>query len=216
MVLLGAVKYLAMLVAVWAYYHVIRQHYGFMVLYKVKNRDLRPGQPPRPAVPGRHDGLSAVSPVLHSPSARNWGSPSISAAGAFPVGAGGGYGRGLRGPAMGAVARGRFRQRAQVSAIRRRDPAALADVRVHELAGRGAYRHHRAQPAISRAGLVPQPQPLWRRRRAKATAAFRGRCSRSLLDYVLVALVFSALYRVPGFHLGKVPIWPSDSSAASA
>ena len=26
----------------WAYYHVIRQHYGFMVLYKVKNRDLRP------------------------------------------------------------------------------------------------------------------------------------------------------------------------------
>src|ERR1043166_1861841 len=29
-----------MLVAVWAYYHVIRQHYGFMVLYKVKNRDL--------------------------------------------------------------------------------------------------------------------------------------------------------------------------------
>ena len=27
---------------VWAYYHVIRQHYGFMVLYKVKNRDLAP------------------------------------------------------------------------------------------------------------------------------------------------------------------------------
>src|SRR5580658_10284698 len=42
MVLLGAVKYLAILVGVWAYYHVIRQHYGFMVLYKVKNHDLLP------------------------------------------------------------------------------------------------------------------------------------------------------------------------------
>src|SRR5580658_6757510 len=42
MVLAGAVKYLAILVGVWAYYHVIRQHYGFMVLYKVKCRDLRP------------------------------------------------------------------------------------------------------------------------------------------------------------------------------
>jgi hypothetical protein len=28
--------------------------------------------------------------------------------------------------------------------------------------------------------------------------------SRSLLNYALVALVFSALYRVPGFHLGQV------------
>jgi hypothetical protein len=26
--------------AVWAYYHLIKQHYGFMVLYKKKNRDL--------------------------------------------------------------------------------------------------------------------------------------------------------------------------------
>jgi hypothetical protein len=25
---------------VWAYYHVVRQHYGFLVLYKKKNRDL--------------------------------------------------------------------------------------------------------------------------------------------------------------------------------
>ena len=38
--LLGWKGWLALLVGVWAYYHVIRQHYGFMVLYKVKNRDL--------------------------------------------------------------------------------------------------------------------------------------------------------------------------------
>jgi hypothetical protein len=28
--------------AVWAYYHLVKQHYGFMVLYKKKNNDLAP------------------------------------------------------------------------------------------------------------------------------------------------------------------------------
>src|SRR5579862_2147439 len=40
MVLLGWKGWLALLVGVWAYYHVVKQHYGFMVLYKVKNGDL--------------------------------------------------------------------------------------------------------------------------------------------------------------------------------
>jgi hypothetical protein len=40
MVLAGWKGWLYLLVGAWAYYHVIRQHYGFMVLYKVKNRDL--------------------------------------------------------------------------------------------------------------------------------------------------------------------------------
>src|SRR5690349_9399366 len=40
MVLAGWKGWLYLLVGVWAYYHVIRQHYGFLVLYKVKNRDL--------------------------------------------------------------------------------------------------------------------------------------------------------------------------------
>lgn len=42
MVLAGGKGYLALIVAVWAYYHVMRQHYGFLVLYKVKNGDLAP------------------------------------------------------------------------------------------------------------------------------------------------------------------------------
>lgn len=42
MVLAGWKGWLYLLVGVWAYYHVVRQHYGFMVLYKVKNRDLKP------------------------------------------------------------------------------------------------------------------------------------------------------------------------------
>ena len=28
------------LAALWAYYHLVKQHYGFMVLYKKKNGDL--------------------------------------------------------------------------------------------------------------------------------------------------------------------------------
>jgi hypothetical protein len=42
LVLLGWMPVLIGIVAMWAYYHVVRQHYGFMVLYKVKNRDLKP------------------------------------------------------------------------------------------------------------------------------------------------------------------------------
>src|ERR1051326_5459030 len=42
MVLAGAKGYLALLVGTWAYYHVVRQHYGFLVMYKVKNRDTAP------------------------------------------------------------------------------------------------------------------------------------------------------------------------------
>ncbi len=42
LVLVGWTPVLVMIVAGWAYYHVVRQHYGFMVLYKVKNRDLQP------------------------------------------------------------------------------------------------------------------------------------------------------------------------------
>ena len=42
MVIAGQKGLLALLVGVWAYYHVVRQHYGFLVLYKVKNRDLLP------------------------------------------------------------------------------------------------------------------------------------------------------------------------------
>ena len=40
LVLAGQVKWLALFVGVWAYYHVLRQHYGFLMLYKVNNRDL--------------------------------------------------------------------------------------------------------------------------------------------------------------------------------
>jgi hypothetical protein len=40
MVLMGAGFVFFFLAALWAYYHLVKQHYGFMVLYKKKNHDL--------------------------------------------------------------------------------------------------------------------------------------------------------------------------------
>src|SRR5436190_5709129 len=40
MVLAGAGFVFLFVAALWAYYHLVKQHYGFMVLYKKKNCDL--------------------------------------------------------------------------------------------------------------------------------------------------------------------------------
>src|ERR1051325_1459559 len=42
MVVMGAGFVFFFLAALWAYYHLVKQHYGFMVLYKKKNNDLAP------------------------------------------------------------------------------------------------------------------------------------------------------------------------------
>src|SRR5438093_7477531 len=42
MVLAGAGFTFFFIAALWAYYHLVKQHYGFMVLYKKKNHDLAP------------------------------------------------------------------------------------------------------------------------------------------------------------------------------
>jgi uncharacterized membrane protein len=41
-VLAGAGFVFFFIAALWAYYHLVKQHYGFMVLYKKKNNDLAP------------------------------------------------------------------------------------------------------------------------------------------------------------------------------
>lgn len=40
LILLGLKPLFVLILATWAYFHVVRQHYGFMVLYKKKNSDL--------------------------------------------------------------------------------------------------------------------------------------------------------------------------------
>ena len=42
LVMLGAGLVFFFFAALWAYYHLVKQHYGFMVLYKKKNADLAP------------------------------------------------------------------------------------------------------------------------------------------------------------------------------
>ena len=42
LVLLGLGSTFFFVAALWAYYHLVKQHYGFMVLYKKKNNDLAP------------------------------------------------------------------------------------------------------------------------------------------------------------------------------
>lgn len=42
MVLAGLGLVFFFIAALWAYYHLVKQHYGFMVLYKKKNEDLAP------------------------------------------------------------------------------------------------------------------------------------------------------------------------------
>ena len=42
MVYLGGGLIFFFMAALWAYYHLVKQHYGFMVLYKKKNGDLAP------------------------------------------------------------------------------------------------------------------------------------------------------------------------------
>jgi hypothetical protein len=42
MVMAGVGLLFFFMAALWAYYHLVKQHYGFMVLYKKKNNDLAP------------------------------------------------------------------------------------------------------------------------------------------------------------------------------
>ena len=191
MVLLGAKYLLAILVGVWAYYHVIRQHYGFMVLYKVKNRDLR-------FVDNILDriflGVMLVAPpflrffVRHPeelglPFRMAWAEPLLWTA----VGAAGvaWLARQLRTPA-------------------RNVPKYLlfaGVVPLHWL----TFAQMSWQAAVPTVTIVHNLQYhalVWFHNRNRYS---RERAiTRSLLTYIAAALLFSAAYRIPGFQLGKV------------
>lgn len=204
MVLAGAVKYLAILVGVWAYYHVIRQHYGFMVLYKVKCRDLRPLDnaldriflgvmlifPPfhrfflhHPEELGLHTAFPRLEPFL-------WAMVAATAA--------------------VYLARQWVRWRSGVPANLPKYLLFAAIVPLHWL----TFAYMSWQAAVPTVTIVHNLQYhaiVWfhnRNRYAGSGEAAHGpiptAVSRSLLAYVAVGLVFSLLYRIPGFELGKV------------
>ena len=200
LILIGGKAVLAMIVAVWAYYHVIRQHYGFMVLYKVKNRDLA-------KIDSFLDrwflGVMTVFPpfhrfFIHHPEELGL---KFSFARLEPF-------FWLLVAATVAVYAGR-----QVMRIRRGDSINVPKfllfagvIPLHWLTF--AYMSWMgAVPTVTIVHNLQYHALIWFHNRNRYRVGEHGlvpkAVSRSLWNYVLVALVFSALYRVPGFHLGQ-------------
>jgi hypothetical protein len=205
MVLAGGKGYLALLVAVWAYYHVIRQHYGFMVLYKVKNRDLAPFDN---ALDRVFFGMMLVFPpfhrfFIHHPQELGlpfslaryetaaWIVVALTAA-VYLVG------QGVRWKAGEPWNRPKFLLLAAV--------IPLHWLTFHFMSWQAAT------PTVTIVHNLQYHAIIWfhnRNRYGNPEAATRHgwiptAVSRSLLAYAGVALVFSALYRIPGFHLGNI------------
>ena len=201
MVLAGLKGWLYLLVGVWAYYHVIRQHYGFMVLYKVKNRDLAP-------LDNRLDriflGVTLVLPPFHRFFIHHPGELGIPFS--FPR---------MEAPVwilLGAtVAVYLARQ------VQRYRSGAPADLPKYLLFGAVIPLHwltfacmswQAAVPTVTIVHNLQYHALIWFHNRNRymgreGHGAIPAAVSRSLLAYAAVALVFSALYRIPGFELGK-------------
>jgi hypothetical protein len=205
MVLAGAKGWLALLVGTWAYYHVVRQHYGFVVLYKVKNRDTNP-------VDDSFDrwflgGMMLFPPfhrfLVHHP--EELGVPF-----SFPR---------LDVPLwifIGALAAAYLVR--QVVQWRAGQPANLPKllllagvIPLHWL----TFAYMSWQAAVPTVTIVHNLQYhalVWFHNRNRYGAAVSGErhgripaaVGRSLLAYAAAALLFSALYRIPGFALGRM------------
>ncbi len=205
MVLAGWKGWLYLLVGVWAYYHVIRQHYGFMVLYKVKNRDLAPLDN---TLDRLFLGVMTIAPpfhrfFVHHP--EELGIPFSFPGADIPV------------LAIAALTLAAFLAR-QAMRLRAGDslnaPKLLllgGVIPLHWL----TFEWMSWQAAVPTVTIVHNLQYhalVWfhnrNRYRVADGAARFGRIppavSRSLLGYLGAALLFSALYRIPGFQLGQV------------
>jgi hypothetical protein len=191
MVLAGQKGLLALLVGVWAYYHVVRQHYGFLVLYKVKNGDLDPrdNQLDRLFL-----GVMLIFPPFHRFFIHHPEELGIKLA--FPQWE----------PVFWVIVAATCAVwlARQVGRVRVDLPKYLllgAIIPLHWL----TFAYMSWQAAVPTVTIVHNLQYhalVWfhNRNRYGGTRLL----TRSLGAYVGVALVFSALYRIPGFQLGQV------------
>jgi hypothetical protein len=204
MVLMGAKEYLALLVAMWAYYHVVRQHYGFMVLYKVKNRDLQPFDNTLDRV---FLGVMMVVPPFHRFLVHHPGELGLP------------FSLARTEPAMWivvAAAAGvwvwrQWNQWRSGTALDAPKYLLLAAVIPLHWLTFATMSWQAAVPTVTIAHNLQYHALIWfhnRNRYGNEPAGAYGRipaaAGRSLLAYAAAALVFSALYRIPGFQLGRV------------
>jgi hypothetical protein len=191
LVLMGAKHLLALIVAVWAYYHVVRQHYGFMILYKVKNGDLASWDN---LLDRAFLGVMLAAPpflrffVRHPeelglPFRLAWAEPLVWSLVAV----------------TGIVWTTR-----QFSASARNLPKYLlfaGIVPLHWLTF-ALMSWQAAVPTVTIVHNLQYHALVWFHNRNR----YGGErvVTRSLFAYVAVALVFSAAYRIPGFQLGKI------------
>ncbi|HYW44734.1 MAG TPA: hypothetical protein VE959_17865 [Bryobacteraceae bacterium] len=205
MVLVGAKGWLALLVGVWAYYHVVRQHYGFMVLYKVKSRDLAPLDNTLDRV---FLGVMMVFPpfhrfFLHHP--EELGLHLSLAKLEMPLWAA------VFAVAAVYLARQWMRFRAGESPSVPKYLLLAAIIPLHWL----TFAYMSWQAAVPTVTVVHNLQYhaiVWFHNRNRYGVSGgevqHGRIpsavGRSLLAYAAMGLVFSLLYRVPGFMLGQV------------
>ena len=198
MVLLGGKGYLALLVAAWAYYHVIRQHYGFMVLYKVKNRELdRRGF----MLDRVFLGVTMVFPPFHRFFIHHPEELGLPRGAALP------HVEPYAWAAVGAVALLWGWQ-----SIRGGGPynvpklLLFAGVIPLHWVTFATMSWQAAVPTVTIVHNVQYHALIWfhNKNRYAQAGGVPGTAARSLAAYIAMALVFSALYRVPGFQLGRV------------
>jgi hypothetical protein len=191
LVLFGLKHLLALIVAVWAYYHVIRQHYGFLVLYKVKNGDMAPRDN---LLDRAFLGVMLIAPPflrfftrhpeeLGIPLRMGWSQPLVWVL-----------------VAAVSVAWGVRQFRSPV-----RNPPKLllfaGIVPLHWLTF-ALMSWQAAVPTVTIVHNLQYHALVWFHNRNRYGE--RRPITRSLLTYAVAALAFSAAYRIPGFALGRV------------
>ena len=205
MVLAGGKGLLALIVAAWAYYHVVRQHYGFVMLYKAKNHDLN-------ALDNTLDrlflGVMMVFPPFHRffihhpeelgiPFSLAWCEPVAWAIVAVVA-------------SVYIVRQAvRFATRAPVNVPKHL--LLLGIIPLHWLTF-AFLSWKAATPVVTIVHNLQYHAIIWFHNRnrygAQDTDERHGRIpaalSRSLLAYAAVALLFSAAYRIPGANLGNI------------